>query len=701
MKKNNKSAQNSSCATLGALFVLSVVSNFFLSQPGLPSEARVGLILAGIAGPFLGLIGSGDWARVGASDSPERDPLAPLPLWFILGIIFLVIFSRFYRLENLFPWPNDEEGMSGLYALELSNRWNWHVFHTFGQIPPLSIWAAALLLKSGANPWLSLWLPSAVVSLLIVGAGFLAARQFFSKSLSWLVAAWLTVNYWPFSLGRACCEGIWVPLWFLGCVFCLGKLLNSLTARARFWAAIFLGLLLGTGFWTYTPWPIVVVWVGILLGLDFFRGKALKEYWMPLGTAFGVALIPFGWAVYHEGYGQHIQAMSILDPWIPWGQKITASLSYVTVLFWGSLTPISTYAPPSGGFLNPLEDALFFIGLAQCVKSRAPVYRVLALTFFLFLLPGMLSMGTEPFRVVQIIPVLAVLCVLGLIRLAQEIPPPSRPIFLAVLFLLSAAFDVSRVVRSGALDYSKDPVEADQCRTYQILKNFSESSGPGWIFTEFRAHPDETMGVMTHDFNGTWDPSAATSSVRWSALLIDPHYYPFVSPGFTGSQWYWTDPRRPFDKGFVLGLIPNNAQNRPRLERWFNAHAYFRRLSEDLCDINNPESYERARKDFENPPSLIRQDRFLEASYWERRGEFYYDYSYQAHFEDHLDALRQAIDKGYPAAQLYFKLGSLLLRKEDRLGALAAFRAALKADPQYEAAQSGLNLALSQASKTP
>ncbi len=697
MKKNKSAIASTSRASLGAVFVLLVFSNYFLSQPGLPAAARVGLILAGIIGPLIWLIRGGEGTRKGALDSTE----GRLPLWFLLGTLFLAVFSRFYRLENLVPWPNDEEGMSGLYALELSRQWNWHIFHTFGQIPPLSIWAAAALFKGGVNPWLSLWLPSAIVSLLIPAAGFLAARQFFSKTTAGLVAVWLTFNYWPFSLGRACCEGIWVPLWFLGCVFYLGKLLNSSTRGAKRRAAIFLGILLGTGFWTYTPWPIVVVWVSLLLVFDFFRGKVLREYWVPLGAAFGAALIPFGLAVYHEGYGQHIQAMSILDPWIPWGQKITASLSYVTVLFWGSLAPITTYAPPLGGFLNPLEDAFFFIGAAQCVKSRGPVDRVLALTFFLFLLPGMLSMGTEPFRVVQIIPVLAVLCVFGFLRLARAIPGPSRPVFLAVLFLLSAGLDVSRVERSRALDYSKDPVEAEHWRTYQILKNFSETSGPGWIFTEFLAHPDETLGVMTHDFNKTWDPSSATASVGWSALLIDPHYYPFVSPGFPGSQWYWMDQGTPFDKGFVLGVIPNNAQNLPRLTRWLGAHAYFRRLSEDLCDINNPESYERAQKDFENPPPLIPQDRFLEACYWERRGEFDYDYSYQTHWEDHLDALRQAIKQGYPAAQLYFKLGSLLLRKGDRPGALSAFRAALKQDPQYEEAQSGLNLALGQAPPRP
>ena len=97
---------------------------------------------------------------------------------------------------------------------------------------------------------------------------------------------------------------------------------------------------------------------------------------------------------------------------------------------------------------------------------------------------------------------------------------------------------------------------------------------------------------------------------------------------------------------------------------------------------------------------LVQGDPFLESCFWERRGEFYYHYGYQEHYADQVEALRQAIQRGYPAAHLYFKLGSLLLRKGDRMGALEAFRAALKANPRDEAAQAGLHLALSPASRS-
>jgi len=214
------------------------------------------------------------------------------------------------------------------------------------------------------------------------------------------------------------------------------------------------------------------------------------------------------------------------------------------------------------------------------------------------------------------------------------------------------------------------------------------------------ANPDESLFDMVYPFNAAENPRFDPSGARWAALLMDANYFPFVSARLAGSQWVWLDAKNR-EKNLVLGVIPLTDPNRAIVGNWILAHHYFRALNEAIFNITNPASYQKAQALFEQEPIFFKKDRFLESCYWERRGEFYYDYAFDLHYQDHLNALRQSIEKGYPAAQLYFKLGSLLLRKGDRKGALAAFRAALKVDPRYEAAQSGLNLALSQAPKRP
>jgi hypothetical protein len=681
-----------------------LLANSLLSYGSFAAIPNIIIFLTGVVLPL-------GWAirrstPAGKIELFQKEVFPRIPVWAWGLLVAVVLGAHFYRLESLFIWPNRDEGLAGFYGIQLSENWNWRFFYAFGQIPPLSIWASAGLYKLGCSGFFSLWFPSAWVAVLTVGVAVLAARQFFSKSVSFILAFLFALGYWPFLLGRVCSEGIWLPIWVCACILFLGRFLKARPGFNRVQEASFLGLVLGLGSFTFTSWPVVVLWMCLVLFFVFRFNPSSRVAVTFIFIFFLLALIPFGWAVFREGYGDHIRASSFFTSWLSLQERMRASFSYFSCLFWGSLEPKGPGDPPSGGLLNPLLGSAFFLGVLELYRCRSRwMGPAIGAAFILFLLPGLLSMNLEMYRVVQVLPLLLVLVALGFIRLLFEMTGRWRWIFLVCFLGASLGIDGPRILNllpdpsKPEAFFLKVPNHEDWM-AYQIAKKMQEGLGPGLILSEWVAKPDESLFDMVYPFNAAENPRINPSQAKWAAVLMDGHYFPFVSPRLAGSQWVWLDEKNDA-QNLVLGVVPMNAANRGILENWISAHHFFRKLNAAILNVANPQSYQNAAELLGQEPAFFQKDRFLEACYWERRGEFYYDYSYQAHLQDHLDALHQAIQKGYPAAHLYFKLGSLLLRKGDRLGAGSAFKAALKADPQYEAAQVGLNLAQAPALKAP
>jgi tetratricopeptide (TPR) repeat protein len=98
--------------------------------------------------------------------------------------------------------------------------------------------------------------------------------------------------------------------------------------------------------------------------------------------------------------------------------------------------------------------------------------------------------------------------------------------------------------------------------------------------------------------------------------------------------------------------------------------------------------------------TLVQGDRFLESCYWEKAADFYYNHDFKNHYPQVVGSLQQAIDRGFPAAHLYYDLGSLYLRKRNFNGARQAFLSALKTDPKNKPVLQALLLLDKAASKS-
>lgn len=669
---------------LAALVLTLTTVNALLSHGNIPLIGKGFLLALGLLLPLILWARSTGAPRTTAAFDGNALPPMTLPLLFVLAALALGL--RFAKLTTLFLYPTLDETNVGSFAIALTEKWDWRFFYTFGQVPPLPVWTTALLLKAGASPLFSFWFPSAVVSALTVVAGFFAAREFFPRSFALLAAGLLAFGYWPLLMGRVCHNGIWLPLWFCGCLYFLGRFLKAPGKGA----AVRLGFAAGLGSFTFTPWPWAVL---ALLAAAFggtlkrpLRNARSLPYFL---VAFAVALAPFLLAVLREGYGQHIGAMSFLSGWFPFSHQGWTVLSYGTELLWGTFDKDTAYGAMEGGLLNPLWGSAFLIGAVQLWRDRnRGVLRWTALAFLLVMMPGVLSMNVEMFRVGSVMPLLLLVAALGLAQVLLAAPRSWRIALLTVFLLAGGVFDGWRIVRSQdpylrkATGWVWDEVPLADLRGQALLKDQAASFGPGLVFTEFTEIPfDEYLFDMSYPFNAAENPKLKEEGVRWAGLVINAQYASFLKPRFPGSRWHPLGCNHPGEPEMALGILPVEERTGPTLALWKEAHHYFRSLSAAINSIREDRSYHSAEDLFHRKPAFLAEDPFLEACYWERRAEFFYQYDYRHHLEDQLSALRQAIQAGYPAAHLNYKLGCLLMRHREFQASRQALRAALRTEP--------------------
>jgi 4-amino-4-deoxy-L-arabinose transferase-like glycosyltransferase len=668
-------------------FGLFCAALFILSYTALPFTAKSAVALFGGVLPlYLAL-------RMSSKPKPREEPAylmefgLPLPLG--LGIIglFCALFLRFYRLEDLFCWPNLDEGWIGTIALELSRHWSWKFFYTFGEAPPLTIWSVALLLKLGLSPSLSLWLPPALVSILTLGVGYGAARLWFSKSFSLVGAGLLAFSYWPLLLGRLCHQGIWLPFWVCLCLGAWGLFNRAGGDAAKRNGALGMGIAMGLGSFMFTPWPVVtLVFMLSLFWVWVVRpGKNLSSFLIALGAT-AVTLLPFALAVLREGYGAHILSLSPWGGWYRFSRLLPNALDYLTMLFFGVGDPEPAYTAVVGGFLNPILGSFFFLGTVELF--RLPKW--LAAAFFLFLLPGALSLNVETFRVAQILPLVLFVCAIGIQSAWGTLPSQKQWTLLAILFLISGALDFHLLAAPyGDPDAHPEnfgrPVKSlERYRAFQILDKIKKDRGPGLILADFDTDSfnDPTLSLMAYPFNAAQNASllhvllGEKQPPQWVAVFVNAHYEPFLKKRFPLGAWF------PVSKGLslphggeLLGVIPVVPRDAPTLYAWCEAHEIFENADRQRF-FQSRGNVQPSIQTLDSAKSLMKNDPFLESFYWDKRAAYEYvalDYGQQ------LYSYQMAVKEGYPTADLYYKWGELLRVKGDLAGAREAYVKATQA----------------------
>ena len=661
--------------------------NLVLSYWNLPAFWQTLLFVLGILFPSV------LWFQKGRKYGTETRPLwrtdeffpsIPPALWLFLALAAIAL--RFWKIDSLFLWPTGDEGLKGTAAIGLSRQWDWRFFYTVGQNPPAFIWLCALFFKTIRSSLFDLWAPAALVSFLTVVLGAAAVGKYASRSFTLLFASLLAFSYWPLYIGRRCLPAITVPLGLLLLVFCLAGFLRSGGERKQRWAFL-AGLVAGLQSFTYVSWPVVSLAGGLAFlkgAWDLKRDRAKAVVTFVLGAA--LALVPFGYAVFTEGYGQHI---SNLTPWSGWFHDHNPLFNiplYLRALFWDFSD--NPQAPPQGGLLNPLLASFFFLGCVELVRFRKAAWaRGCAVAFALFLLPGIFSLNLQPFRVIQLLPLVLAVAALGVARFIPALPRPRRGWILGGLLLVSAAWDMGRL----ALPYSdvdhhpqwflSTEKSLARYRAYVMLKQLEEREGPGFILGEWDVPSDRTLYAATYFSNCVVQPPLDGFHPKWLAVMADSRYRPFLAQRFPDAQWIRLDADFSADGTRMMGILPITSENRKDLLTWILADRALGDLNHGIDHVYDKDCLdwmdEKIREDY----PLVQGDRFLESVFWEKAAYFYYYYG--NHFAQHLGALQRAVQRGYPAAHLYTQLGELYTLAQQPERAKQAYAKAKESEARY------------------
>lgn len=583
----------------------------------------------------------------------------------ILPVLFLAVFLRFFHLTDFHLWPTGDEALHGFLALQLLPKWDWQFFYTVGEHPPLLIWVLSFFFRWFNSPFFDLWFLPAFFSILAAPAGYLAARVFFSKSILALYGILLALSFWPLYFGRFCHQGLFTPALELICFWILALWVKDPKNKKAIFLLCLLAFLLGIGSLTFTAWATVLLLVVFSVLVVVIR-KEPRQVLVFL-CFLAVFLSPFLRAVWNEGYGRHLVDSAGAASSFNWQHHLLTHVSYFSALFWGSLQGGTSYGPIWGGMLNPIFSSAFFIGLSGLWnRRREPIAQWVLGALLICALPGFLAADyVELNRIIQLMPLLLLVTALGLGELALAIGQVERRKWIVGgLVLCGLLLDLNHLLKP-ALEGSffhprfKQEIPDANFRAYQILERGEKEMGPGIVFAEFLPlRYGHSLYVTTYPFNVAVNPKLDSAQATWVAIPTNIDYQPFLSKRFPKAKWHWVDNDLSAPEGgMMIGIIPLGAENRPIFQKWLLAHQAFHKLQVDAeGSFNSEKKFKQSFQDLSAAYPLVQGDPFLESCYWEWVSQYYFGPTK----EKNIQALRNAIQKGYPAACFYQQLAFLL-----------------------------------------
>jgi tetratricopeptide (TPR) repeat protein len=683
-------------------FFIFLAANILLSYFSISLELKLWIGLVGLVLPF-GLALHQLPSKPNSKTLLQKDFLPPIPFWAWILLGAAAVFVRFYKLTTLSVWPHFDEGFWGYSAIHFYRDWGWHLFYNNNPIPPAYLWELGLFFKWFKPSLFTLWLLPALFSLLTLPLGYLAARQFFTRSFAVLLFLLLAFSFGPLFLARFCSQLNFLIL--LECLFflLLGWFLKAPDSRSLNLRAVVLGLAAGAGFYIYISWVMVAVMFS--LAVLAFLWKSRRPNVVPAflfgGTAL-LVLLPLLWAGLWNSLLRFEKILSVFHHTSDPLEQLSVSLSYIGVIFWGMDPEVYTYQPIWGGFLNPLLDALFFIGFLEIWRNRRhSLFRWVVLALGIWMLPAMLTHTREPFRIISVLPLLLVVCAWGWQRLLEELPSRKAWMAVALLGLAFAGLDFYHLAVKYHQIWSRESAwrgyakSIERYRAHFLLDQMAKEKGTGLVFADFfPGLADQTLMITDDGYNAVLNPTLPFDSATWAAVLSNVNEEPFLKNRFPQGKAVWlssglTCP----DGGLILWTMPVNPENRESLRGWKKASDAFQAApgvsEEDLL------------RGLLSAYPAYQGDPFLESCFLEKEADLVYRISGFKDYQKPIELLNRAIQRGYPSAHLYLKLGSFYMMSGDSPAARRAFEKALKAPLDRTQARQYLTLMPIKKKRTP
>ncbi len=620
-----------------------------------------------------------------------REDRPDLPAWPFLLLLALAAFVRFKDLTTFLAWPGMDDGAGAFYAMELKDEGRWRFFYPFSQVPPAFYWLLALFFRFLQPSLFSLWLFPALLATGSVGFCYLALRARFSPVFSLVFLFLLAFDFWHLYTGRFCIYLGLLFFWEMLAFWALAVFLKKASSpQGRVWA-VFLGLVAGAGLFVAISWPVVLA----LLALAVYGatvGKGQKGFrpdflWFSAGVLFFSIL--FLAAAAREHYGKYISDIWAFRGGWSGGASLRDGWLNLATLFADPGMPFH-YSLVWGGYFNPFEGALILAGLVECRRNwESPWARWVVAALALFLAPGLVSLRFDVFRMLQALPLLLFLAVLGWMALSQPLTRRKKLFPAALILALCAALDLYHLwgpyhrfwgVPNRNWYIYKSP---EFYRAYEILEPLGRGQGPGAVLSDLWCQTgDGTLSLACYAFDAAHNPHISLEKVRWVALLLDPNYKPFLAKDFPRARWYWLDNLYPFNTdGLSMAVLPVTDSTRSRLFDWIKADEALKPVTSEILDNASiaPGKIldQKAALDLMDRayPSLG-PDPFLQSCYWEKA---YVRQAASNNPSGMLEALNQGLQKGYPLAPFYNDKGILLAQVGRTAEARECFQKALQA----------------------
>jgi hypothetical protein len=663
-----------------AFFFLFFSVNFILSSDVISLSFRLEAVLLGLilllAAGFVRYrdVPSGTH---GFGDTEISLPLISWPVLFILGIFSL--FIRFWHLGCSDWWARGDEAITGLGAIALKRHWNWDAFEYFGQIPTTLSRICYLLIRLTHDPLFSLQFSTASLSAIAVFFGYKACRQFFSASFSRGMALLLMFDFFSLWTARTGYSASLYLLWEWMVFYLLGKLLTAPGPWKDKKAAFLLGLAGGLGPLMLTPWPMVVLFLILLLGLIawHFPNRYRTPWMLFMGSLF-LTLAPFLYLVFTGQYGQHISKISVWNHF-SWKNQFWVLTEYISDLFWRY--PHGFDSTPCDRFLNPILGSCFWLGVLEIPRMGRKGW-ALGLAVPFFLLPGFLSTSFEPLRILSVVPFLLLLSALGLQTLIHDLRPPRRVPLLVILLLASSLVDIGRLYASHG--------EGEGQLAFESLRPFISNQKSGYLFLlPVSADPSyPNLAYSTYCSNAAWNPDLPLGNIQWAAVFTDAHYLPSLAQRFSGSQWMTLPSMESGGRIHnILGLIPVTAENKELFRSWRDFYELLQDINWEETNLVNGKSREKVLRDLLVLYPRIPQDPFLQSCFLEK---LTYQFSWENTFypedtwtnwKNFSGVFQESFNQSYQDAELCEKYGHLLAVEGDDAGAKKIFQKAMKLSP--------------------
>ncbi|HTA76222.1 MAG TPA: hypothetical protein VK791_03605 [bacterium] len=608
----------------GIVFTL---SNAILVYGKLSVVSQMWVVLFGVVLPFLFAVITAPPLGLAETPSHQKEMFsAAAPGWKWAGFFLITVFlvTRCAKLGTPARWLGQDDALMALYTLPWLQAWHWKAFVTLGQDASTLSHFCFVVFKLTHSIFLSYQLPPIIISGLTVWLGFITSREYFSKSISFLILFLFVLSDWPMEISWPLLPGIVMPLWVCLFFYVLARFQKTRETTAQKWLVLCVGCVLGLGPYTFFAWPMFFLW-GIVLALRVMVRKTGRTLFyfglMTLGIGLGMA--PFLAGVIQENYGGYLLSILEIGKDFGWVKRLSMAAEYFSVLVWGGE---GSWAPVRGGFLNLFLASAFFIGWIELIRCRR-LFPLIYLTaaLVLLLVPGILSHDIETHRILLLLPGVLAVTAIGIQALFLKVPMTSRVLWLVLFLGVSAFVDLSRA--NMPLNWKETPANTQNERlfSYGILKTMADQKGPGLLFNEMIPNTkDYSLTYCTYGFNAALNPELSPEKAQWTAIFTVNHYVPWLRKRFPELECVnLPTSDKNVSSSHVLVWMPITNVSRPAFLKWVEFQRF--QFRNDFEVIDTPSGYplKKSLEHFLDYYSSVSNDPFLQSCYFERMSFLY------------------------------------------------------------------------------